>query len=361
MSRPQHVLNVDDNSAGRYSRTRTLREAGFRVTEAGTGTEALSAAASLPDVVLLDINLPDIDGFEVCRRIRTDPLTSRLPVVHVSASRVAATDRAQGLEGGADAYLAEPVEPLELIAVVRAVMRTRRAEEAAIEARREAEEALAERDRFIAVAAHELKGPLTALRARVQLARTSLATGRGAAAHLERAMGAVDALTQLIDQLWDRSALASEGAAPAEPIDIVPVARAVIASVEELAASHGCAVDVDAVPSARVAIRGARLQAVIRNLLTNAIKYGRGRPVHVRIEVSGDSARLSVADEGPGIAEADRERVFAPYVRLTHDEPGLGLGLAIVRDIVEAAGGRVDVAIAPGHGATFVVELPLAA
>jgi PAS domain S-box-containing protein len=126
------VLNVDDYEPGRYARTQVLQNAGFAVREAATGAEALNlVAAEGPDVVLLDINLPDISGFEVCRRLKTDPATARVPVLHLSSTFVTAGYRVIGLEGGADAYLTEPVEPPVLVATVNALLRMRHAEEAA--------------------------------------------------------------------------------------------------------------------------------------------------------------------------------------------------------------------------------------
>jgi PAS domain S-box-containing protein len=126
------VLNVDDYEPGRYARTQVLKNAGFAVREAATGAEALDLVATEdPAVVLLDVNLPDINGFEVCRRLKTDPATARLPVLHLSSTFVTAGYRVIGLEGGADAYLTEPVEPPVLVATVNALLRMRHAEEAA--------------------------------------------------------------------------------------------------------------------------------------------------------------------------------------------------------------------------------------
>ncbi len=123
------VLNVDDYSPGRYTRTRILRQAGFTVHEAGTGEEALALLTHRPDLVLLDVNLPDIDGMQVCRRIKENPDTAGTLVLHLSASSILSSDQVAGLEGGADAYLTEPVEPNVLIATIRALLRIRSAEE----------------------------------------------------------------------------------------------------------------------------------------------------------------------------------------------------------------------------------------
>jgi PAS domain S-box-containing protein len=125
------ILNVDDYDPGRYARTQVLRQAGFDVREAATGAEALTAVArDQPEVVILDVNLPDVSGLEVCRRLKTDPATSTTPVLHLSATFVGPGHRVAGLEGGADAYLTDPVEPPVLIATVNALLRMRRAEKA---------------------------------------------------------------------------------------------------------------------------------------------------------------------------------------------------------------------------------------
>ena len=124
------VLNVDDYEAGRYATSRVLRQAGFDVLEAGTGTEAVELAARQPDLVVLDVNLPDFDGFEVCRRLKADPATSGIPVLYLSALYYDLEHRIRGLEQGADAYLKQPVEPRELVATAHALLRARYVERA---------------------------------------------------------------------------------------------------------------------------------------------------------------------------------------------------------------------------------------
>ena len=127
---PVLILNVDDYEGTRYARTQLLQRAGFHVREAGTGMEALRLAAELrPSVVLLDVNLPDIDGFEVCRRLRAESATMTVPIVHLSATFVSEKAQDIAYEGGADSYLTDPVEPAVLLATIRSLLRLRRAEE----------------------------------------------------------------------------------------------------------------------------------------------------------------------------------------------------------------------------------------
>ena len=139
MSLKPLILNVDDDAAGRYAVGRNLKQAGYRVEDVGTGLEALRLVAELkPDMVLLDVRLPDIDGFEVCRRIREQQSEiASTPVIQLSASYLDTGSKVRGLETGADAYLTEPVEPSILVATIESVLRIRRAEQ---EVRRSAAE-----------------------------------------------------------------------------------------------------------------------------------------------------------------------------------------------------------------------------
>jgi signal transduction histidine kinase len=164
---PLTILSVDDNDAIRYSFARYLREGGYEVIEARNGEEALEMALREPALITLDINLPDMDGYEICRRLKSDPATKDIPVLHVSASCVEPTDRVRGLEGGADGYLAEPVDRLELLATVKALLRMQQAQK---EARRQAAEA--------EMAKKELQSANETLETRVRLRTAELESER---------------------------------------------------------------------------------------------------------------------------------------------------------------------------------------
>ena len=135
---PLRILNADDQGPARDARSELLRQAGFEVVEAETGAEALrQAVAARPHVVLLDVKRPDLDGYEVCRRLKANPLTVAIPVLHLSAAQRAAADHARGLDAGAEGFLVEPVAPEVLLATVRSVARARRAEDAVLAAARQ--------------------------------------------------------------------------------------------------------------------------------------------------------------------------------------------------------------------------------
>jgi signal transduction histidine kinase len=132
------ILAVDDTEAARYSVSRSLREGGYQVIEARTGAQALELARNDPALITLDINLPDMNGFDVCQKLKADPSTCDIPIIHISASWVDSEHKVRGLEGGADAYLAEPINRQELLATVAALLRMSQAQK---EARRQTTEA----------------------------------------------------------------------------------------------------------------------------------------------------------------------------------------------------------------------------
>ncbi|MCX7786670.1 MAG: PAS domain S-box protein [Spirochaetes bacterium] len=123
------ILLVDDNDINRYATKRILEQAGFRVIEARTGKEGLEAATPEIELVVLDVKLPDIDGFEVCRRLKANPVTRSIPVMHLTATYLSIESKIKGLDGGADGYLTQPVKPIELVATVNSLLRIRKAEE----------------------------------------------------------------------------------------------------------------------------------------------------------------------------------------------------------------------------------------
>jgi signal transduction histidine kinase len=231
---------------------------------------------------------------------------------------------------------------------------------------RETRLAVRAREEFLHVASHELRGPLGTLRLAVQL------LGRDArGGHPEQTESRIriverqaERLVRLADALLDVSRItAGRLELHREETDLAAIAREVAARHAEEAADARCALSVDAPVPVRGVLDVARLEQVATNLLTNALKYGRGTPVEVRVREERGRGVLEVSDRGIGVAPEDQARVFERFERAVSSRhyAGLGLGLWIVRRILEAHGGAIRLRSAPGQGATFTVELPLSA
>jgi signal transduction histidine kinase len=228
------------------------------------------------------------------------------------------------------------------------------------------EAALVARDDFIAVAAHELKNPLTAFRLNVDtLAR--LLDRAGTDASPERLQRGIRSMQQtaarfveLVNRLLDVSRL-SGGRLRLEvdELDLADVVKECVTRLGPELEQAGCAVELRCVPSVGRWDR-LRVESVVTNLLGNALKYGLGRPIAITLEDGSSHIRLEVRDQGIGIAPEDQRRIFGRYERAVPPGSfdGLGIGLWLTRAIVEAHGGTIGVESRPGEGATFVVELP---
>jgi signal transduction histidine kinase/CHASE1-domain containing sensor protein len=226
---------------------------------------------------------------------------------------------------------------------------------------RRAQEAVAARDEFLSIASHELKTPLTSLTLHADSLR-SAARRRAPeqiAAKAEVIRRSVDRLARLVSSLLDISRIgAGRLDLELEEIDLAQLAREVVDRFEDEARRARCAIVLQAEP-ARGRWDRTRLDQVLTNLLSNALKYGPDQPVLVRVESRGGRATLAVHDRGIGISEADQRRIFQRFERAVprRNYGGFGLGLWIVRQIVEALGGTVRVESVPGEGSTFTVEL----
>jgi signal transduction histidine kinase/BarA-like signal transduction histidine kinase len=371
------ILIVDDNESGRYSKVRTLQRAGFDVLEAANGTDALNIVEQRkPRLVILDTQMPDLSGWEVCSRLKEAPSTASVLVLQVSATYVREEDTVRALEGGADACLTEPIEGPVLIATVRALLRARRAEDALRDAlarehaaRTAAEAANRIKDEFLATLSHELRSPIGAILTWVTLLRS----GQIDAARTQRALEAIERNTriqvQLIEDLLDVSRIIS-GKLRLElgAVDLGSVIRSALEAVRPAATAKGVQLIADRLPAiAPLRADAGRLHQVLWNLLSNAVKFTpKGGTVEIRLAATDSQAEIRVCDTGRGIEPAFQPHIFERFRQAdsssTRSEGGLGLGLAIVRHLVEMHGGTVR-AESPGldQGATFIVCLPLPA
>ncbi len=232
-------------------------------------------------------------------------------------------------------------------------------------ARRAAQEAVSVRDEFLSIAGHELKTPLTALIFHAESLAKNAPTLSPAEVGVRAAKMVRNSqrLARLVDELLDVSRIAAgKLTLEREEVDLAAVARDVVGRTVEAAAQAGSRIDLDAPTQVLGLWDPVRVEQVVENLLGNAVKYGRGQPIRVRVELRGTVARLVVQDRGFGVAPADQARIFERFERAVSSRHygGLGLGLWIVRQIVEAHGGRIRVSSAPNQGAEFTVDLPQA-
>ncbi len=482
-SRPIRILAVDDNPAALYATSRVLRSAGYEVIEVATGAAALRAAPGV-DLIVLDVNLPDVDGFEVCRRLREDPQTAQVPVLHLSATFTNSADFAQGFEAGADGYLTRPVEPPVLLATVRTLLfahhadlirrgtdarlrtmfnlapvaiailddklkilsvnpaycalagvpaeeligvdaapnigaqdadrgtgrfalarkdgttaeiewqiakesvtgscilvatdvthqlQTERARESLLAseraARTEAERSNRLKEEFLATLSHELRNPLNAILGWA----TILTRRRDLPQPVIQGLEAIERNSRIqarmISDLLDYAGISfGKVHLVPETIDPYTVVRSAIEAVRE--SSRAAGVELRAVfeeEPLRIEGDAGRLQQIVWNLLTNAIKFSaRAATVEVRAGRHEDSFRLVVSDQGKGIEPEFLPRIFERFSQqdatTTRSHGGLGLGMAIVKQLTELHGGTIR-AVSEGKdkGASFILEIPLSA
>jgi signal transduction histidine kinase len=371
---PPVILHVEDNESVRYAIAKVLRRAGFAVEEATTGEEGLQRARESPELVLLDVKLPDMSGFDVCKLLKSDHETSSIPVLHLTSTYGSSEHLAAGLEGGADGYLTHPVEPVVLVATIRALLRARAAERQVQEllrreaaARAAAEQANRLKDDFLATLSHELRTPLNAILGWVQILRTGTMDAAGVARAVETIERNAKAQAQLIADILEVSRIITgKLRLDLHPLDPRSVVKSAVETVRPGAEAKGVALtlfmDSDVEP---VSGDPDRLQQVIWNLLTNAIKFTpRGGEVEVRVRPAGSWVEISIRDTGQGIDPEFLPHVFDRFRQADASAArlhgGLGLGLAIVRHLVELHGGTVHAeSTGRDRGATFTVKLPI--
>ena len=359
------VLNVDDNDANRYVKTRILKGAGYEVVEAATGAEALRLIRErMPTLVLLDVKLPDMNGRSICAEIKSHADTASIVVLQTSASHVESRHRVASLEAGADGYLVEPMEPEELVANVKALLRMRQAEserQAALEALREADR---RKDEFLAMLAHELRNPLAPIRNAVEILKQEDPAMRERARLLIGRQ--VTHLARLVDDLLEVSRI-TQGKVTLQrkPVRLADVIEAAIDTAAPFIEAHGHALEtrLDG-GDPWVEIDPVRMAQVIGNLLHNAAKF---TPPGGRIRLStaqqADGVEITVEDDGVGMGPEVLPTVFDLFSQgsqsLDRAQGGLGIGLSLVKGLVEMHGGKVTAhSEGAGKGSSFRVWLP---
>jgi signal transduction histidine kinase len=360
------VLLADDNADMRDYIRRVLSPH-FEVETAPDGQVALeSALAHPPDLVLSDVMMPRLDGVGLLRALRATPHTKALPILLLSA-RAGEEATLEGLVSGADDYLVKPFSSRELLVRVRSNLELVRMRREVAWERAHAEklgEAVRARDDFLSIASHELKTPLTAF----QLNLSAIERGLSQVSQvtigdrLEVARRSVRRLARLIELLLDVSQLTTGRLklSPAQ-VDLATIVSDVVAASEEEARRLGTLLSVQLESPLPGNFDPERMGQVVHHLLSNALKFGQGRPVELSLRSQGNGVVLTVVDHGIGIPPDDRARIFERFERAVsvRQYGGLGLGLWVARQVVEAHQGAIRVEDTPGGGATFHIHLPL--
>lgn len=338
------ILNVDDNEPGRYATTRILNRAGYQVLEAGTGKEALRLAKSAsPQLVVLDVNLPDMSGIDVCRQLKSDPATSSIMVLQVSATNIAVLDRVNSLSAGADSFLVEPMEPEELEAVARALLRLHRVE---AELRR----TLAERDLLLREVNHRVKNSLQLVLSMLSLQGNEFREA-GAKELFSKAIARVTAIASIHERLYqDTDPLT---------IDMQTYLSGLCAELARAGIGDERHADLrtDIEPLRLPTEHGVSLALVVNELVMNALKHGRtdDRPAIIKVSLrrlDSGQARLTIADNGPGLS-AD--------AAAGSSKPSSGLGTRLISMLVRQLNGQLQVEHADGYAAHITFPLQPAA
>jgi len=370
------ILNVNDNDASRYLVTRMLERGGFTVIEAATGAGALDQVRTrMPRLVVLDIKLPDMNGLEVCQTIKSDPRTHGVKVLHTSAVFVATEYKVQSLECGADGYLSHPFEQEELIATVRSLLRLTEVEQELRDQTEELKAASRRTNEFLAMLAHELRNPLAAIVTSLPLLERSAAADNIEKTARELIRRQTTHLRRLVDDLLD-AARVTQGKIDLhwEAVDLNELVRRVAANVQQTKMSPRSQALRIALPNGQMTVRGdpMRLEQVLTNLLDNASKYSHsGDVIDFNVSIAtdredGNEARIVVRDRGIGMDPRTLPTIFDLFsqadVPLARSRGGLGIGLTLVRTLVELHGGHVRArSEGLGRGSEFEIVLPLLA
>ncbi|MFG3452540.1 ATP-binding protein [Stutzerimonas stutzeri] len=386
-----NLLIVDDLPENLLALDALLKAPGIRVHQAESAEQALELLLRHEfALAILDVQMPGMDGFQLAELMRSTERTKQIPIVFVSAAGRELNYAFKGYETGAVDFMHKPLDTHAVRSKVSVFVdlyrnrkrmarqleeleRSRREQEVLLNQLRstkaELEDAVRTRDDFMSIVSHELKTPLNTLVLEVQLRRLQLGRNNLAAFSQEKLCQMVDkderqiqSLIRLIDDMLDVSRIRT-GKLSIRPSD-VDLGKLVASVVENFAPqmeASGCTLLFQR-PEPIVGVWDEfRIEQVLANLLTNAMRYGAGKPVQVSVSATASDASIEVRDQGIGISQKSLERIFCQFERAEGSETsaGLGLGLFIAEQIVKAHKGRIQVESEEGKGALFRVLLPL--
>ncbi len=385
------LLIVDDLPENLLALEALIKAEDREVYQAGSADQALSLLLEHEfALAILDVQMPGMDGFELAELMRGMEKTKHIPIVFVSAAGREMNYAFKGYESGAVDFLHKPLDTLAVKSKVKvfvelyrqrkaldrqvqALARSQQEQQQLLEqlqvARGELERAVRMRDDFMSIVSHEVRTPLNGLILETQLRKLHLSRDNADAftldkmrAMVERDERQINSLIRLIEDMLDVSRIRT-GKLSISPsrFNLTQLVGGLVENFAAQAAAAGSVIELEVAGPLEGIWDEFRIEQVIANLLSNALRYGAKRPVQVRVLEDQGMACVEVRDQGIGISPENQRRIFQQFERVasTHSVAGLGLGLYISEQIVLAHGGRISVSSAEGEGATFRVHLPL--
>lgn len=364
------LLIVDDQQLNIQTLVAGLSSTNFTIYSTTRATQTLMMAEELqPDLILLDVMMPELNGFEVCKRLKTSPTTADIPVIFVTAL-YEQVDKLRGLEVGGEDYITKPYAVDEVAARIRVhlALREKRLE---VEKLRRQDLAYFERlnqirDEILDQMKHDLKSPLSSIKISLHLiTRLCGSADPSVIRHISRADAAVNEISHVIETLVEIAKLETGRSTQFRYVEILPLVQQAVQLFETSAEAKNITLKLhqeNLKLKQTVYVDPDQIASVLRNLIGNAIKYTEaGGHVTVTSQFESNVLQLEVTDTGHGIAQENLGRIFQRMYRIPSEQDiveGTGLGLYIVKSIVDSHGGEIRVASEVGRGSTFTVLFP---
>jgi two-component system, sensor histidine kinase and response regulator len=358
-----NILLVDDKPENLVALEELLRDPGRRLVKASSGNDALRMLLKHDfAVVLLDVEMPEMDGYEVAQLMRSTERTRLIPIVFVTAGDRSEERTFRGYEAGAVDFLYKPIEAHTLTSKVDVFVELYRKTHELAAANADLErttamlhDKIADLENVSYTLSHDLRGPLRSINAFAHILAESLAGALDADQRdaLDRVQRGSRRIAEMVDELFELLRVGSQNA-PRAPVDVASVLAGVLEALRGDIARSGVRVTCDALPT--VHSNRMLVGQILQNLIANAIKFcgDREPAVHVTAQRRDDAWEFAVRDNGIGIRAEERERVFRMFERVGgSDVAGTGVGLALCKRAVEKLGGRIWFESVPGEGTTF--------
>jgi DNA-binding response OmpR family regulator len=356
------LLIVDDTPQNLRLISDFLAEQGFELMLTRSGAQALEKVRlATPDLVLLDVRMPEMDGFEVCRRLKADPATAGIPIIFMTALDDA-VHKVEGFRLGAVDYVTKPIQREELVARIRHHLQLHRLQNELVEKSEDLAAKNAELEAYAHTIAHSLKTPLATANRFLEILAKYKGAEMSEEAHrlVQQACDAMSMTGDVVDALLMLSTV-SQQSVELQALDMQAVVTNVRNQLGDLQTRTQAKIEA---PKSWPVAKGYApwVAEVWLNLVSNALKYGGAPPVvELGAAIEGERVRFWVRDNGQPLSEEERVRIFTPFTRLHRERAsGHGLGLATVQRIVARLGGRVDARPGPNGGNEFCFWLPAA-